>query len=238
MKIKSILIFAVSLLLAASPLLAGRVASEVIFGDSPKDCDCPRTATPTITATFSPMATETATPTPSATLTATPDRSLKDIIQLGFPAVWESADVLLITLADELTHFDTDQDTLKPEGQRRLEALAKVLLTFPDNTLRVDGHTDNHGSYKHNAELSRRRAKRVQDTLMNMGIEEKRFDHVEGWGYERPIAKNDSPENLAKNRRVELRLKFSAYMAKAGGPLQALTPTPTSTASPTPSPIP
>lgn len=217
----------VLVLLCASPSLQARTAASIVLGDSPEDCDCTAAPTPT----RQPSATPTATPTPSPSLTPTPLAAIDEILALGFDAAWESQGLLLITLSGEATNFDTNKDTLKVDAKLRLQELARILARFPDNLLKVDGHTDNRGGRNYNIDLSRRRAQRVKKTLVDFGMEEPRFESVEGWAFDRPIADNSHDAGRAKNRRVELRLKFTGYLVD-GGRATALTPTMTPTPRP------
>jgi len=68
----------------------------------------------------------------------------------------------------------------------------------------IEGHTDNRGGHEMNMELSQRRAESVRSHLISeYGIDPSRVA-ARGFGYERPRSPNDSPENMLKNRRVEL----------------------------------
>ena len=58
-----------------------------------------------------------------------------------------------------------------------------------------------------NAILSQNRAQAVANYLIEKGIEESRLQ-VEGHGEAKPMVPNDSPENRAINRRVELTIFF------------------------------
>ncbi len=51
--------------------------------------------------------------------------------------------------------------------------------------------------------LSVKRAKTIVDYLVSQGISPKRFMY-EGKGGTEPVAPNDTEENMAKNRRVEI----------------------------------
>ena len=214
----------ISALLAALSLsiwVHARNAPSVVLGDTAESCDCP--AKPTATA----APTEVPTPTP----TVTPLTAIDEILALGYGAVWESPGILLITLSGETTNFDTNKDTLKEVARERLSKLAGILVRFPDNTLMVDGHTDNRGGLNYNTDLSRRRAQRVKTTLVEFGMEETRFESVQGWAFQKPIADNSTDLGKAQNRRVELRLKFTGYVVQ-DGQSSAFTPTVTHTPMP------
>ncbi|MBL9038555.1 MAG: OmpA family protein [Archangium sp.] len=87
-----------------------------------------------------------------------------------------------------------------------LDEVAKVLLDNMDvGPVLIEGHTDNVGPRAFNIDLSRRRAKAVEDYLIEHGVETRRL-RSEGFGFDKPIAPNDTPLNRAKNRRTEFRL--------------------------------
>ncbi|MGZ3159935.1 MAG: OmpA family protein, partial [Burkholderiaceae bacterium] len=88
----------------------------------------------------------------------------------------------------------------------------------------VSGHTDNQRLspatkklFKDNQGLSEARALTVATYLRDgMGLKTEQLA-IEGLGESRPLESNDTPEGMAKNRRVELRIWFDevAYTAPA-----------------------
>jgi chemotaxis protein MotB len=112
--------------------------------------------------------------------------------------------------------FPTASATLTPEGQRQLAQLAKTLKSttaqIPDDinwVLRVDGHTDlrpiNTVRYPSNWDLSTARALSVVEFLISQGIPPNRLVAA-GFGEFHPIDKAVTPEALARNRRIEIKL--------------------------------
>lgn len=99
--------------------------------------------------------------------------------------------------------FDFDKDTLKPESDAVLQALAKAILAHPDQTFRIEGHTDNKGGDAYNLDLSASRAKAVETWLVAHGCAD---DHLEthGFGASSPILPNDTAAGRTQNRRVEV----------------------------------
>jgi outer membrane protein OmpA-like peptidoglycan-associated protein len=69
----------------------------------------------------------------------------------------------------------------------------------------VEGHTDSDGDDEANQALSELRAGMIKDYLIN-NYEEITPDMVDaqGYGKTRPIVTNDTPENKALNRRIEI----------------------------------
>lgn len=103
-------------------------------------------------------------------------------------------------------NFDTDKATLKPDGQKIVDEIYVLLNTNQNLKLSIEGHTDNVGSATRNKQLSTERANTVMYALAGKGIDIKRLKAT-GFGSEKPIKANDTEENKAQNRRVEL-VKF------------------------------
>ncbi|PKP42219.1 MAG: OmpA family protein [Bacteroidetes bacterium HGW-Bacteroidetes-13] len=103
-------------------------------------------------------------------------------------------------------NFDTDKATLKPDGQKVVDEILLLLNENPSLNLSIEGHTDNTGSAEHNIKLSTNRANTVMYALAAKGIAIERLK-TSGFGANKPLVTNDSEENKAKNRRVEL-VKF------------------------------
>lgn len=110
-----------------------------------------------------------------------------------------------IQLIDRI-EFDTGQASLRPEANDVLSAVAEALLSNPQITrLSVEGHTDSQGGAQMNRELSTRRAAAVMKWLLQQGIAPERLVS-RGWGADRPLQSNDSPEGRRNNRRVEFQV--------------------------------
>ena len=100
-------------------------------------------------------------------------------------------------------HFDTDKATLTPEGQATLERAAAAMKGNPNVHLRLEGYTDSTGTAPHNESLSDQRARTVVDFLQAQGVERSRLTG-QGFGAEKPVDTNATPQGKADNRRVEL----------------------------------
>ncbi len=101
--------------------------------------------------------------------------------------------------------FNTGKATLKHSSFETLNKLADLLLKNPDVRVEVSGHTDNVGSASYNKKLSKQRALAVKNYLVSRGVEQDRIVAT-GYGFEQPIAPNDTPEGRAQNRRVEMKI--------------------------------
>lgn len=100
-------------------------------------------------------------------------------------------------------NFDIDKSTLTADGQQLVKEIAKSLQADATLKIAIQGHTDNSGNAAHNKKLSLDRANAVLSSLKSQGIAADRLTS-KGFGSENPLVANDTEENKAKNRRVEL----------------------------------
>jgi chemotaxis protein MotB len=118
-----------------------------------------------------------------------------------------TAEGLKLTMQDPVL-FDTGEDALKPEAAPVLADVAGLLSELSDNFISIQGHTDNvpirTARFASNLELSAARAISVARFLIDKGGIDPNNVSVIGYSENLPIARNDSPENRAKNRRVEI----------------------------------
>ena len=98
--------------------------------------------------------------------------------------------------------FETNQSTLKPEYENDLKDVLEFLVKNTTAIIEISGHTDNEGEEKNNKILSENRAKSVANFLIKNKIEPSRIKAI-GYGSAKPLVANDTPENKAKNRRIE-----------------------------------
>ena len=98
--------------------------------------------------------------------------------------------------------FETGSDVLKPESDEVLNIVHEYLQESKDITLlRIEGHTDSDGKKEDNQKLSERRAMSVAKWLVAKGDDCKRLLPV-GFGQDKPVADNATPEGKAQNRRT------------------------------------
>lgn len=112
-----------------------------------------------------------------------------------------------IELADHI-HFETGKADIKADSHELLNNLAMVLKHNKDiATVHIQGHTDNSGDPAFNQALSEKRAAAVQAYLESKGVQ-KNMD-AKGFGQDKPVCTEDTPECHAKNRRVEFIIERS-----------------------------
>jgi len=109
---------------------------------------------------------------------------------------------LLITMTSQ-TAFDFDSTQIKPGFYATMDKIANVVVRYGKTHLTIVGHTDNVGANQYNQTLSERRAKAVNDYLINKGILLQRLESA-GRGETAPRATNATEEGRRLNRRVEI----------------------------------
>ena len=115
---------------------------------------------------------------------------------------------------DSSLMFEIGSADLSPDYQDDLAAAAAVFAKYEDTNILIEGHTDNTGSDAINVPLSERRAKAVSSFLAARGVSPERLS--EKWyGSSQPRYPNDTPENQARNRRVELAIYANEDMVAA-----------------------
>jgi outer membrane protein OmpA-like peptidoglycan-associated protein len=102
-------------------------------------------------------------------------------------------------------YFDSNKFELKDESKPELEKLTKLLKLNPNLTIEISGHTDDIGKDSENLTLSKNRAKSVYDYLIINGLNPAQLKPI-GYGETVPTVPNNSPENRAKNRRIEIKI--------------------------------
>jgi len=106
----------------------------------------------------------------------------------------------------EQVKFATGSAKILASSDGILNAVLAVLKDHAEITrLRVEGHTDNVGGAAMNKNLSGRRAASVVSWLVQHGVDSHRLAS-EGFGLERPIDTNATPEGRQNNRRVEFHI--------------------------------
>ncbi|WP_254614900.1 OmpA family protein [Myxococcus sp. CA056] len=102
--------------------------------------------------------------------------------------------------------FETGSAVIQKRSYPLLDEVATVLRKNPTlGPVLIEGHTDNRGSRQLNMGLSDKRARSVLEYLVSKSIDRKRLSS-EGFGFDRPIATNDTALGRAKNRRVDFKL--------------------------------
>ena len=125
------------------------------------------------------------------------------LIDLGFEKTDEG---YVLNLPGPLL-FDTGSDVLSENAKLIIGKLADDLHTLQIMKLKLFGHTDNVGTAEFNQTLSTKRAESVAQALSQHGFAQENLQR-RGFGFDRPLAGNDTLEGRAKNRRVAVIVPF------------------------------
>ena len=109
-----------------------------------------------------------------------------------------------VTISLSNIQFLANSSELPPDERRKLQEIARILQTVSYRRILVTGHTALAGTAEERLRISNERAGAVAAYLVSLGV--RRADEVfaHGFGSERPIADNSTPEGMALNRRVEI----------------------------------
>jgi outer membrane protein OmpA-like peptidoglycan-associated protein len=108
---------------------------------------------------------------------------------------------LELTMGDVLFAFG--KADLAPGSQRSLAKLAEFLQKHQKRAVIIEGHTDSTGPEDLNMTLSQQRADAVKSVLVDSGVAGTRIV-TRGYGFQYPVAPNDTAVGRQQNRRVEL----------------------------------
>jgi outer membrane protein OmpA-like peptidoglycan-associated protein len=111
---------------------------------------------------------------------------------------------ILLNLRSELL-FETDSAVLTEDAIQQLTRIGDILAKYPEDKIRVEGHTDSTGPVAYNEQLSARRAEAVARVLTSRGVAPRQM-LVLGMGEAQPVAPNDSMAGRSANRRVQLHI--------------------------------
>jgi len=100
--------------------------------------------------------------------------------------------------------FGSAQSVLRKDNFPLLGKVQKVIESFDQSSVVVEGHTDSIGAKAANEKLSTERAQAVRQYLVSSNaVDQDRISAV-GYGYQKPLANNKSKEGRAQNRRVDI----------------------------------
>ena len=114
-----------------------------------------------------------------------------------------------IVLAFEDIHFNFDKSTLTPEAQKILKRNIQILKDNPNAHVRIAGYTSAAGTEEYNQKLSERRAKSVEEYLINEGIITPDRLTMIGYGESDPAMYEAAPKELySKAAKANMRVLF------------------------------
>ncbi len=101
-----------------------------------------------------------------------------------------------------LVTFDFDSVRLDARGREQIGRLADYMQRKPEIEVVIEGHTDSVGTDSYNLKLSKRRALKVKNALIDLGTEPDRVE-IKAYGESKPLASNATPDGRSKNRRAD-----------------------------------
>ncbi|WBW95420.1 flagellar motor protein MotB [Oceanirhabdus sp. W0125-5] len=139
--------------------------------------------------------------------------NMKDLIAEnnldGIIDVKEDSRGFIFELKDKIL-FESGKSNLKSASLPALDTITDFIKELPNDII-IEGHTDNvpinNSKYKDNWELSAARAYTVNNYFTKIkGLDPTRF-YPTFLGDNHPLVNNDTEENRAKNRRVNILIK-------------------------------
>ncbi|MCX7910504.1 MAG: flagellar motor protein MotB [Endomicrobia bacterium] len=131
-------------------------------------------------------------------------KGLSDAAQVSI-----TAQKIRVMFSERAVLFASGSAELDKNAKEVLNELAELIITLPPtNLIIIEGHTDNvpikTKEYANNMELSIARAISVMRYFTEVkNLPPERFA-IAGYGEYRPVVSNDTEENRAKNRRIEI----------------------------------
>ncbi|EZH75475.1 hypothetical protein ATO12_01460 [Aquimarina atlantica] len=109
------------------------------------------------------------------------------------------------SIATRTLYSNFAQKTFQPDATLSNYALElkNYINKYPDKSVVITGHTDDVGEEEANLWFGQQRANNVRDYLISQGIAKDKIIALSK-GESNPIVPNDSEENKAKNRRIEI----------------------------------
>ncbi len=105
-------------------------------------------------------------------------------------------------------NFSPRSSLLLPESTAQLDYLANVLNQYPEARIELHSHTDDQGSVREQAILTRGRLRTIGTYLVGRGVKANRLT-LRSFGGTRPLYDNSTSEGRAGNNRIEVLEKGS-----------------------------
>jgi OOP family OmpA-OmpF porin len=108
-----------------------------------------------------------------------------------------------VETTSSILYFPFDSDALAPQGQEILEQLIAYVLSAGKVDVVINGHADRAGSDAYNLALSERRARFVQSSLVEAGVDPNLIQYF-AFGESDPQLPTADDVKEPANRRVEI----------------------------------
>ena len=134
------------------------------------------------------------------------------VTELNLDKNLSAAEALMLTpefadpsspLSKRTIYFEYDSSQVLNEFLPVIEAHAQYLMNHPNQSITLEGHSDERGTREYNIALAEQRAKSVFKMMQLIGVMSNQIDIV-SYGEEKPVALEHYEDSYALNRRVEV----------------------------------
>jgi hypothetical protein len=102
--------------------------------------------------------------------------------------------------------FENNSSKIKSEMEEDLNKVVDFMLDHPYFRIKISGHTDSDGDANANLRLSKERAQSIRNYVIEKGFVNPDRIIAEGYGNQKPIVEEKTPEDKKINRRVEFEI--------------------------------
>ncbi|GHT64592.1 hypothetical protein AGMMS50222_05680 [Endomicrobiia bacterium] len=107
-----------------------------------------------------------------------------------------------VSMDFKTVHFAFDKSDLTDDALETLKENAKYLKDNSELTITIEGHTDNRGTSEYNLALGQRRADKVKEYYVQLGVANDRIKTT-SYGREKPVDTDKNESAYSRNRRAE-----------------------------------
>ena len=100
-------------------------------------------------------------------------------------------------------YFDFDSYTVSDQYRSLVETHAKYLASHQQQTIKIEGNTDERGGAEYNLALGQRRADAVRRMMTLLGVSDNQIETI-SFGKEKPKSTGTSEADFAENRRADI----------------------------------
>lgn len=105
----------------------------------------------------------------------------------------------------ETVYFNLDSSSVDDAGMNTLKSNEEYLKANPNINIVIEGHCDERGTTEYNLALGQRRALKIKEYYVQLGIAPNRIATI-SYGEEMPAVKMNNESAWAKNRRAETKI--------------------------------
>ena len=127
---------------------------------------------------------------------------VRDIFNVDEAEIFRQGSTLLVRLRG--MNFEVGKSYILPQHYPILNKVQKAIRIFETQRTVIEGHTDSTGSDVHNKILSQQRADAVMSYLVNNGAIDNRNITAIGYGPDKPLTVNTTPQGRKTNRRIDV----------------------------------